>query len=493
LSDRNVTEDLREIRFILIEKQQKDRRLCVGASSALQKAALHLRDEKRVVLFIAALGSFLTPFDTSAVNIALPTIGKDFMLDAITLGWISTAYLLASAVFLVPFGKLGDLYGRKKIFLAGIGLFSTTSFIISLSFDPAMIIALRFVQGIGSAMIFGTSLAILSSVFPREERGKAIGITIMCVYLGLSLGPTLGGFMTDILGWRSIFWVNVPLGIIVIAMTLHYLTGEWKDPAGGRFDLTGALIYGLSLSSLTYGLSLGPVPAALGFLVLSGAGIAYFVYHELKVPWPVLEIRLFSGNRVFTFSNLAALINYSATFAVTFLMSLYLQFGKGFSAEYAGLILVAQPITQAIFAPLAGKLSDRVEPRIIATLGMTLSAIGLFSLTFLSVDTMLVFIVGSLLFLGMGFGLFSSPNTNAIMSSVNPRYFGVASGMVGTMRLVQITAGNIPEFITSIHLSFMIFFVLCIFGIFASLVRGNMNRGSPGTGNEPSPRPGRHA
>jgi len=307
--------------------------------------------------------------------------------------------------------------------------------------------------------------------------------------------------MTDILGWRSIFWVNVPLGIIVIAMTLHYLTREWKDPSGGRFDLTGALIYGLSLSSLTYGLSLGPVPAALGFLLLAGAGIAYFVYHELKVPWPVLEIRLFSGNRVFTFSNLAALINYSATFAVTFLMSLYLQFGKGFSAEYAGLILVAQPVTQAIFAPLAGKLSDRIEPRIIATVGMTISAIGLFSLTFLSVDTMLVFIVGSLLFLGIGFGLFSSPNTNAIMSSVNPRYFGIASGMVGTMRLVgqmlsmgvammvfaaiigtvQITADKIPEFIASVHVSFMIFFVLCIFGIFASLVRGNMNRGSPGT------------
>ena len=484
----------------------------MGTLTALQRAAVHLRDEKRVVLFIAALGSFLTPFDTSAVNIALPTIGNDFMLDAITLGWISTAYLLASAVFLVPFGKLGDLYGRKKVFLAGIGLFATTSFIISLSFDPVMIIALRFVQGIGSAMIFGTSLAMLTSVYPREERGKAIGITIMCVYLGLSLGPTLGGYMTDILGWRSIFWVNVPLGIIVIAMTLHYLAGEWKDPSGGKFDLAGALIYGISLSSLTFGLSLGPVPAALGFLVVAGAGIAFFVYYELKVPWPVLEIRLFSGNRVFTFSNLAALINYSATFAVTFLMSLYLQFGKGFSAEYAGLILVAQPLTQAIFAPLAGRLSDRIEPRIIATVGMTLTAIGLFSLTFLSVDTMLVFIVGSLLFLGMGFGLFSSPNTNAIMSSVNPRYYGIASGMVGTMRLVgqmlsmgvammvfaavigtvQITPGNIPEFIASVHLSFMIFFLLCIFGIFASLVRGNMNRSGPGGGKELSSSPVRN-
>ncbi|MBP1927556.1 EmrB/QacA subfamily drug resistance transporter [Methanolinea mesophila] len=470
-----------------------------------------MRDKKRVVLFIAALGSFLTPFDTSAVNIALPTIGKEFMLDAITLGWISTAYLLASAVFLVPFGKLGDLYGRKKIFLAGIGLFATASFVISLSLDPAMIIALRFVQGIGSAMIFGTSLAMLTSVYPREERGKAIGITIMCVYLGLSLGPTLGGYMTDILGWRSIFWVNIPLGIIVIAMTLRYLAGEWKDPSGGRFDLIGAVIYGLSLSSLTYGLSLGPVPAALGFLVLAGAGIAYFVYYELKAPYPVLEIRLFSGNRVFTFSNLAALVNYSATFAVTFLMSLYLQFGKGFSAEYAGLILVAQPLTQAIFAPLAGRLSDRIEPRYIATAGMTLTAVGLLSLTFLSVDTMLVFIVGSLLFLGMGFGLFSSPNTNAIMSSVHPRYYGIASGMVGTMRLVgqmlsmgvammvfaaiigsvQITQEKIPEFIDSIHLSFMIFFLLCVFGIFASLVRGNMNRSIPGGGSVTPPPPGR--
>jgi EmrB/QacA subfamily drug resistance transporter len=448
---------------------------------------------KRVVLLIAALSSFITPFDGSAVNIALPSIENEFLINAITLSWISTAYLLSSAVFLVPFGKFGDFYGRKRLFVAGIALFAVSSLLVSLSMSPEMLIAMRFIQGIGSAMIFGTSMAILSAVFQPGERGRAIGISIMAVYLGLSLGPVLGGYMTAYLGWRSIFLINVPLGIIVIILTTFLLKDEWKEGTGS-FDLKGSVIYGLSLSGIIYGLSLGPVTPAV-VLVLAGVlGIILFIWFEQRQQIPILDITLFRKSRVFLFSNLAALINYSATFAVTFLMSIYLQISKGFGPEQSGLILVAQPLMQALFAPISGKLSDRIEPGLIASAGMGLCALGLFLLVFLDAGSGLPFIIACLLLLGCGFGLFSSPNTNAIMSSVEKRYYGVASGMVGTMRLlgqtfsmgvtmmifaiiigeVSISADNSTLFLSSMHTAFVFFTILCLLGIGASMIRGRL-------------------
>ncbi len=447
---------------------------------------------KRIVLFIAVISSFLTPFDSSSVNIALPSMGAEFGLDAISLSWITTAYLLSIAVFLVPFGKLADIYGRKKVFLLGISLFSLSSLLLSFSFSASMLISLRLVQGLGSAMLFGTSLAIVSSVFPPGERGKALGITIAAVYLGLSMGPFLGGYMTAYLGWRSIFLVNVPLGALCILFTGWKLPLEWKTAAGERFDLRGSLLWGSALIVLIYGLSLIPERAGVILAVAGVAGIILFAALELGVPDPVLDIRLFSHNRVFAFSNLAALINYSATYAVTFLLSLYLQISKDFSPETAGLILVAQPVTMALFAPLSGRLSDRVDPSRVASLGMAFTAGGLFLLTMIGPASSLPFLIGSLIVLGIGFGIFSSPNTNAILSSVDRSMYGVASGMVGTMRLLgqifsmavamtlfsffigreEITDANLPLFLQSMHAAFYLFFFLCVAGVFFSLVRG---------------------
>ncbi|MBN2111120.1 MAG: MFS transporter [Methanosarcinaceae archaeon] len=450
------------------------------------------KTEKQIVLLIAILAGFITPFDGSAVNIALPTMGAEFNMDAIALSWVATAYLLSSAVFLVPFGKIADIYGRKKVFLYGITIFGLASLVMTLVSSEEMLINVRVIQGLGSAMIFGTGVAIVTSVFPPGERGAALGIYITAVYVGLSTGPLLGGIMTQHLGWRSIFLVNVPLAAVTVFLILWKLKGEWAECRGEQFDLAGSVIYGSAIIALMYGFSILPEMKGAALVVLGFLGFVLFALYELRVPSPVLDIRLLTRNRVFALSNMSALINYSATYAVTFLLSLGLQYTKGFTPGHAGIILIAQPVVQAMISPIAGRLSDSIEPRYIASAGMGLTATGLFFLTFVTEVTPLWYIVTTLILLGVGFGLFSSPNTNVIMSSVDKRYYGVASGMNGTMRLlgqmlsmgiammifsvvigpVVITSEYYPRFVTSMHYAFILFTIFCIVGVFASLARG---------------------
>jgi len=459
------------------------------------------RTGRRIVLLIAVLAGFLTPFDGSAVNIALPAMGMEFHMDAISLSWIATAYLLAAALFLVPFGKIADIYGRKRILLYGIAVFTLSSFVMTMVPTTNLLIAVRVLQGFGGAMIFGTSVAILTSVFPPGERGKALGIYTTAVYLGLTIGPFLGGLLTEYLGWRSIFFINVPIGIVACILILWKFEGEWAECAGERFDLLGSVVYACALIAVMYGLSIAPDATGI---VLIAAGIIIgiiFVLYEMRIPMPVLDMRLLTKNRVFAFSNLAALINYSATYAVTFLLSLDLQFTKGFSPEHAGLILIVQPAVMAVLSPIAGRLSDRIDPQIVASAGMACTAFGLFLLAFLTESIPLWYLLACLAVLGAGLSLFSSPNTNAIMSSVEKRYYGVASGMNGTVRLVgqmlsmgvvmmlfsfiigraEITPEYYPEFIRSLQYAFVLFTILCLIGIAASLKRGK-RRPIPGPG-----------
>jgi len=449
---------------------------------------------KGTALLVATLASFLMPFMGSSVNVALPSLGKEFAMDAVLLSWVATSYLLAAAVFLVPWGRLGDIHGRKRIFTAGIAVYTLGSLLCGLSVSTAMLLSCRVVQGMGSAMMFGTALAIITSVFPPEERGRAMGITVAAVYTGLSLGPFLGGLLTQHLGWRSVFIVNVPLGLVMIGFVLWKLKGEWAEARGERFDFVGAVVYGGAMVAIMYGFSL--LPAVWGAAVIAAGvlGIVAFVRWEMRVKSPVLNMSLFRKNTVFVLSNLAALINYSATFAVTFLLSLYLQYVKGFTPQYAGLILVAQPVVMAMVSPLAGRLSDRIEPRIVASLGMTLTTAGLLLFAFVGEGTTLAFIIPGLAVLGLGFGLFSSPNMNAVMSSVERRFYGVAAGTVSTMRLVgqmlsmglamlvfavvigrvEITPEVYVQFLSGVRIAFIVFAALCFAGIFASLARGRV-------------------
>ncbi len=456
---------------------------------------------KNVALIVATLSSFLTPFMGSSVNIALPSIGGEFQLNAVILSWVATAYLLAAAMFLVPFGRIADIYGRKKIFTWGVIIYTLSSLLAAISTSAAMLISFRVLQGIGGAMIFGTGVAILTSVFPPGDRGRALGINAAAVYIGLSLGPPAGGFLTEHFGWRSVFLTNVFLGLIIIIAIIWGLKGEWRGAKGEKVDFTGAIIYSLALVAVMYGFSL--LPAMIGgVLIITGVlGILGFIRWEMRVESPLLNISLFRNNSVFTFSNLAALINYSATSATGFLLSLYLQYVKGVGPEHAGLVLVSQPVVMAVLSPLAGRLSDRVEPRLLASIGMALTTLGLVLLAFLNQDTGFGFILTSLIILGSGFGLFSSPNTNAVMSSVEKKFYGVASGTLGTMRLIgqmlslgiamllfalylgqaQITPEYYPLFVKSIRTAFIIFAVLCFGGIFASLARGRVRGNEKGT------------
>jgi len=452
------------------------------------------RLNKTSALLITAAGSFLMPFMGSSVNVALPSIGREFSMDAILLSWVSTGYLLAAAMFLVPFGRIADIHGRKKIFSSGILVFTLCSLFLGLSTSAHTVLVLRVLQGIGGAMTFGTGVAILTSIFAAGERGKALGFNVTAVYMGLSLGPFLGGFLTEHWGWRSIFLVMVPLGVAVLGLIHWKLEGEWAEARGERFDYMGSSLYGLSLVAVMVGFS--RLPQWLGEeLILGGlVGLGAFVRWEMKIPSPVLNISLFRHNRVFALSNLAALIHYSATFGVGFLLSLYLQYIKGLSPSHAGSILLCQPVVQALFSPFAGRLSDRIEPRVVSSLGMGFSVMGLFLLVFLGGRTDVVYIVGCLALLGFGFGLFSSPNTNAVMSAVDKKFYGVSSGTVATMRLVgqmlsmglatllfalyigrvQITPEFFPAFLKTMRIAFGIFAILCTAGIFASLARGRV-------------------
>jgi EmrB/QacA subfamily drug resistance transporter len=455
---------------------------------------------KRVVLIIAVMSSFLTPFTSSSVNIALPSIGTELSLNAIVLSWVATAYLLAAAAFLVPFGRIADIHGRKMIFQWGIIIDAVASILCAVSNSGEWLIIFRALQGVGGAMIFGTGIAILTSVFPVNERGRALGISTAAVYTGLSVGPLVGGFLTAHFGWRSIFFLNTLLGLIIIVVVFWKLRGEWAEAKGERFDYIGSIIYSLALVAVFYAFSVLPALWGIWLIIIGVIGLAAFVWWEMRQKSPVLNLSLFRNNTVFTFSNLAALINYSATFAVAFLLSLYLQYVKGFSPEHAGLILIAQPVVMVICSPIAGSLSDRVEPRLVSSVGMALTTAGLVMLAFLGNVTGLPFILTSLVVLGLGFGFFSSPNINAIMGSVERKFYGVASGTLGTMRLtgqafsmgmalllfalyigrVQITPEYYPLFLKSMRVAFTISAALCFAGIFASIARGKTHRRQDG-------------
>ncbi len=443
--------------------------------------------------------SFLTPFMASSMNVAMPLIGKEFGLSAVTLGWVLTAYTLTAAMFLVPFGRLADITGRKRIFALGLSLDMCGATVGALAPSAVLLILARTLQGVGGAMIFGTGIAILTSVYPPGARGRALGLNTAAVYSGLSLGPVLGGFIVHASGWRAVFLVTIPIAATALGLAVFRLKGEWAEARGERFDLTGAVVFGSGLVSLMFGFS--RLPSLLGFALIAAglAALALFAVLELRLPAPLIDLGLFRHNRIFAFSNLAALFNYSATSAVAFLMSLYLQYIKGLPPHKAGLVLVAQPLVMALTSPFSGRLSDRTEPRLIASVGMGLSAVGLLLFSAISPETGFGFIVGTLVCLGLGFGLFSSPNTNAVMSSVERRHLGLASASLGTMRLTgqMLSSGIVmmifalvmgqaaiepsvyPLFLRSTHVAFVFFAILCVAGVFASLARGNRSPDKP--------------
>ena len=450
------------------------------------------KTNRNIVLFNICLLGVILPFMGMALNVAVPVIGKEFNIDVVVLNWIVAAYALGIAIFAVPFGRIADIAGIKKLFIIGISIFILSSLLIVVANSAQFLILIRLLQGIGGAMITSCSMALLSIFFPGKQKGRALGIFTACVYAGGSIGPFFGGLITEYLSWRIIFLIPVPIGLIALLLALSKIKGEWAESKGEKFDYTGSLLYGLSLAAIMYGFS--RLPEIAGWIITFAgiAGITGFLLYENKLTSPIINVSLFKNNRTFIFSNLAALINYTAVSAIAFLISLYLQYIKGFSADFAGFILIAQPVVQTILSPFAGRLSEKVETRIVASVGMIMVCFGLVFFAFLTEGTSIVLIIINLVILGAGFALFSSPNMNAILSSVKPKYYAVASSVTGTMRTVgqtfsigicmiimatvigRVVIGpdNFPAFLTSAKIAFGVFAVLCLLGVFASLARG---------------------
>ena len=447
------------------------------------------KDLKRDLLIVGILVSFLTPFVRSSINLALPALATEFDLSAVFLTWISTVYLLVNAILYIPFGRIGDIYGRKRIFQYGLIIFTVSSFISAFSTSGEMFLFIRIFQAIGNAMIFANLNAMISSAFPENERGRAFGLTSMGVFVGLIIGPILGGAITEVLGWRTLFYLDTVIGIIA-AYAITRFKHDWIDADGEKLDIIGSFLLGMSLIAIIYGFSDFTNNYSL-FLVIAGIiGLSIFYLVEKRVAFPLINLDLFN-NKSFTFGNITAFINYGAFVSIGFILSLYLQYLKGYSPLTAGLIISIQSIMMVLVSPFAGRLSDKIDPGKVSTIGMLLTTIGIALMTLINFENASYLGAFSLIVFGAGIGLFYSSNTKVVMSAVDKKYFGVASATLSNMRSMgqifgmgvvmiiistilgnaQIIPTNYPELITSLKISLVAIAVLSAVGIFTSIFK----------------------
>jgi MFS family permease len=446
-------------------------------------------ESKNLILIICTILSFFTVFAVNAVTIVIPSIAAEYGMSNIIQNWVTIIFLLVVAVLSVPAGQISGKYGLKKVTILSIVLFIIISIVNVLVTSQEQFLVCRFVLGISLAFINVTSMAMIVSVFPPEERGKALGINITGVYVGLSLSPVLGGILDYNLGWRSVVLFGVPFLFAILALLLTKIDEEWSSFENIPLDIKGSLTYGIGMVLFMYGFTIlntamGIALTVLGIIILIG-----FALIELREKNPVFDIKFFKNHK-FLSANFASLCAYLATYAVTTILNYHLQYIKGFDSQTAGMILLAAPLCQVVLAPIAGRLSDKFVPQILAAIGMALGTISLFLFSSLSSTTSMEFLFVAMIIYGIGFGLFSPPNTNVIMGSVPPKDTSVASAAVATMRTVgqamsmgiltlvfAFVMGNVPMIeqyypllITSCQITCLICVVLCIASVFASFV-----------------------
>ena len=451
-------------------------------SKSLQKYAL--------IVIIAT--SFLTSFLSGALNIAIPYIGEEFKSGAVPLGWVATGFMLGCAVFMVPAGRLADIIGRKKVFLTGSCICFIAACLCGTVNTITALIVFQILQGVGAAMIFGPSQAIISSVIPPQNRGRALGANATGVYAGFSLGPVLGGIINHRFGWHLIFYICGGIGFLITLVGFLKLKVEWADAAQEKYDWAGSILYMLGFAAFMYAISTFATSSAAIYILFVGIVLlAVFIRYEIKAEYPVLNLKLFSRNRTFTFTNIAFFLNYCSLAGLNFFLSVYLQVMRGYDSQIAGIILISQPITIVIMASAMGKLSDRLNPRALASFGCGLSTLGIGILCFLSLETPLWIIIVSMLIIGAGISMFVTPTTNATMGSIEKRYYGLASSVLGTMRLtgqavsltivtliINLYAGNVElniaetsRLISGGKVACVVFTIIGLGSVSASLVR----------------------
>jgi len=447
-----------------------------------------------LVLITVCIAQFMAPFMLTAVGVALPSLGRELGATAMQLGLVEQLYVVSLAMGMLTFGRYGDIVGQRRILLPGLAVFTALTCSLGFTESVHMIMVQRFFQGIGACMVLSGSLALVAAAYPPELRGRKIGIVSACTYAGLSLGPVLGGYVTGHFGWRYVFLMPVPIGLTATLLCLWGMREGPKNASGERMDWRGGLVYATGVCLFMLGaahakeLPLGPA------MLLGGLfGLVLFVRLQSRTKSPLLDVSLLTGNRFFTLSCLAALGNYAATFGITFLMSLYLQYAKGLPPRLAGFVLLFQPIMQVIASPVAGRLADRFDPGKLATVGMLVSSAGLLAAAgSIAPETPIWLLAGELALIGTGFGLFITPNSTAIMGSVDKRQFGLASGMIATMRTLGmavsmtsvtfifalfmgdalITPATLPAFLVSMRVGLTVFAVFSCLGVILSFGRG---------------------
>ena len=471
----------------------KQRGESIMSRPEMSNTALPDQGNRRSVVIVVILTAFATSFSGSSLNLSVPSIAADFGVSASLVGWLVTVYALAVAAFSVPFGRIADITSRRRILMIGIAIFGICCGISAAAFSFEMLIFLRFIQGISASMIFSTNTAIVISAFPPSQRGKAIGYSLASTYVGLSSGPVIGGIMNLHLGWQSIFILTCILSLAALLLAALRLPADSPSSKGRPLDVTGNLLFIVFIICFMVGLSQITSGSVLPVL-MTACGIAagiLFVIHEARQEDPAVDVRLFKNNIGFGLSNLSAMLNYAMTMALSYLVSLYLQTVQGLSSQTAGFIMVCQPLIMAILAPQMGKLSDRISPFKLSSAGMAVSGLGISFFIFVSDHTPIPVIMAALFVTGLGFSMFSSPNTNAIMSCVQKRDYGVASSLVSTMRTIGQTVGmvivtlvvtarlgSVPlaqagpdQILHVIHICFIIFVCISVVGVFISLQR----------------------
>ncbi len=402
-------------------------------------------ERKWWVLMALGIGTLMTSLDAIAVNTVLPVIRDSFATTMSSIEWVVMSYLIIVSSLLLSFGRMGDIFGHKRVYSVGLVIFITGSLLCALAPSEAFLIGFRALEGFGFAMIASNASAILTWTFPQAQRGQAIGLLVMMTYFGMTIGPSLGGYLTDQFGWRSIFYINLPIGVIAAVMALliipRYSSGQKRE----SFDVAGAVALLIGLASLMFGLSKGQemgwtsVPI-VGLFVVALAFIALFLRVERVVRFPMLDLDLFSS-RLFSFATVSACINYLCIFSALFLLPFYLVQGRGFSPGFAGLLITAQPVAMVIVAPLAGRLSDRIGSRALSTTGMVFLAAGMFMFSRLTAQATEMDVILPLVIMGIGNGFFVSPNSSAILGSVPRQRLGIAAGVVATARNLGMVLG----------------------------------------------------
>ena len=448
--------------------------------------------QKWLVLVAIGASTFMSALDTSVVNTVLPVINQSFDSQVATIEWVVTIYLLIVSGLLLSFGRLGDLRGHKPVFLLGFGIFIMSSALCGMAPSATALIAFRGLQALGAAMLAANSPAILTKNFPASQRGQALGLQATMTYLGLTVAPSVGGWLTDLLTWRAIFYINVPVGLLAFLLSWRFIPLDSPSEHGERFDLAGALLFMSGLVLLLLGLNQGHAwgwtsPTILGILIFALVFLVAFIILESRQTSPMLDLSLFK-QRVFSASALSAVLNYVTLFSILFLVPFYLLQGRGLTPSQAGLLLTAQPLIMAIVAPISGTLSDRIGTHMPGVVGMALLALGTYLLSKLGAQSPLENVAIALGIVGLGTGIFISPNNSALMGSAPRHRQGIAAGILATARSTGMVLGiglagaifttvlsqsqSDTALFTAMHTSFLFASGIAVAGVVTASLRG---------------------